>query len=335
MAWIAPGALIAGTPAAQVPRKAHQEMAGEQVVLDGFFIDLFAFPNEEGAIPRTTLTRGDAQKACEKRGKRLCTELEWERACKGPANFVYEYGNRYQESICKTGASPRALPSGYLFSCRSEFGIHDMHGAIWEWTASDWGRGSKQVLASVRGGNDQDGDVVGRCANARAVPPSSAEPNIGFRCCSGTKNNAAVTLAVVDGPPLRLINMPEKKLMRAMEGKLPESVAAEMKQRGLFRMVRLWEWRPIANEDLLVVGGCAGTPPRREWGVLVVRRTLGKLDVLDWVGSGHFIPTVKLEYEPRKIWIYGGDRTSHYRKGIVFDWGRVVVEAPQRNKRVE
>jgi hypothetical protein len=65
--------------------------------------------------------------------------------------------------------------------------------------------------------------------------------------------------------------------------------------------------------------------------VLVVRRTLGKVDILDWAASGHFIPTIKVKYNPRTAWVFGGDRRSHYRREVTFDWGRVDVGSPIRN----
>src|SRR5688500_14034991 len=58
MVWIPEGALVAGTPEGRVPRIADQEMPGQQLVLHGFFIDQFAYPNEEGAIPRTAVPQG-------------------------------------------------------------------------------------------------------------------------------------------------------------------------------------------------------------------------------------------------------------------------------------
>ena len=63
MVWVPPGALIAGTPETSFPRLAEQEMPGEQVMLDGFFIDVFAYPTEEGAIPRTGLSQPEAARA--------------------------------------------------------------------------------------------------------------------------------------------------------------------------------------------------------------------------------------------------------------------------------
>src|SRR5688572_10801253 len=82
MVWVPEGALVAGTPEGRLPRLADQELAGEQLVLHGFFIDRFAYPNEEGAIPRTGVTQAQAEASCAEQNKRLCTELEWERACK-------------------------------------------------------------------------------------------------------------------------------------------------------------------------------------------------------------------------------------------------------------
>src|SRR4051812_45615603 len=52
MVWIPEGALVVGTPEGRLPRFADQEMSGQQMMLHGFFMDIFAYPNEEGAIPK-------------------------------------------------------------------------------------------------------------------------------------------------------------------------------------------------------------------------------------------------------------------------------------------
>lgn len=331
MVWIPGGALVAGTPKELLPRKADQEMPGEQVVLDGFFIDIYAFPNEQGAIPRSNMTFEEARALCEEQGKRLCSELEWERACKGPRNFVYEYGQGYQASICKTGEVAKRLPSGYLFGCRSEFGVHDMHGSLWEWTDSPWGRAQKGDKITQRGGNGIDGNVVGRCANARPYAPGESEQNVGARCCQGPRNAAEVSLGINKGQALKRVTSTDRELTAALEKKLPETVQASMRDRGVFHVAHLWEWKPVANEDLLLASGCAGVPPSRRCGVLIVRRTLGRLDVLGWADSGHFVPIVRLEYNPLKLWVYGGDTRSHFRRPLLFDWGDVRIGEVSRN----
>ena len=111
MIWIEPGPLVAGTPPGQLPRLADQEMPGEQVILKGFYIDIYPYPNEEGAIPLTNVSRDGAIKLCAEQDKRLCGELEWERACKGPSNTTFEYGAQYHADRCGTGNEPTLKPS--------------------------------------------------------------------------------------------------------------------------------------------------------------------------------------------------------------------------------
>lgn len=332
MVWVGPGALLAGTAPDRLPRKADEEMKGEQVVLDGFYIDEYPFPNEQGAIPTTGLTHPQAEAACNERGKRLCSELEWERACKGPRNLTYEYGDHYQGAVCGTGSSVRALPSGYRFGCRSEYGVHDLHGNLWEWTSSPWGRGQGDARVTLRGGNGTDGELVGRCANARGHFPSERSAEVGFRCCSGPRNEAEVELNLDEGPALRLQMRPDRALLRGLEAKLPAAEAEEMRKRGLFRFDRVWDWKPIANEDLLLAGGCAGGTKFRRCGVLVVRRTLGELAVLDWVPSGMFTPAVKSKRDPERVYVYGGDKRSHFKTPIEFVWGKLRVEPVDRSR---
>src|SRR6187455_1154272 len=67
MIHIPGGALVAGSPANSFPRIADEEMPGLQVIFKGFYIDAFAHPNEEGAIPLTNVTQEEAQTLCEQR----------------------------------------------------------------------------------------------------------------------------------------------------------------------------------------------------------------------------------------------------------------------------
>jgi formylglycine-generating enzyme len=248
---------------------------------------------------------------------------------------VYEYGDRYVAGLCGLGQAARPLPSGYRFSCSSGFGVHDMHGSVWEWTDSPWGRGSKRALVTLRGGNGSQGDVIGRCANGSPHDPKQGGATIGFRCCSGSRNQQEVVLQVDKGKALRRLSGVDRELGRSLIAKLPAKVHEMLRRRGLPRVLRLWEWRPLGNEDLLVAGVCAGAPPLRDCGVLVVRRTLGRLDVLDWADSGFYVPSVRLEYNPRLLWVYGGDRRSHYRRPVTFEWGKVKIGPENRNVRLK
>lgn len=329
MVWIPPGPLIAGTPPGGFPRLAEQELPGEQVMLGGFFIDVFAYPNEEGAIPRTGLTLQQAAQACEERGKRLCSELEWERACKGPRNLTYEYGDTYRAEPCLTGTDSRMLPSGYRFACRSEFGVRDMHGGVWEWTESPWGRGSSADLYAIRGGNSREGELTGRCANARPRAPGSAAPDIGFRCCKGDRAQVSVELSLERGPTLSELGRPERSVAAALEALVPDSVRTTLAEQGSYEVTQAWEWRPVANERLSLGGGCSGKGSRR-CGVVIARFAQGQSELVAWVSSGSYPPGVRTFSEPKTIYVYGIDTRGQYRQAVLFEWGRVRMGELQR-----
>ena len=329
MAWIPRGALVSGTPPDALPRIADEEMPGEQVILQGYYIDVFPYPNEEGAIPLTNLTQPEAHGLCAEHGKRLCTELEWERACKGPNNTSYEYGDRYRAEACLTGAQPALRPSGLRVACRSEFGVRDLHGGVWEWTASRWGRGAARELATVRGGNAPAGELVGRCANAMGRPPDTKAGSVGFRCCAGPKNGAEVTLSVVRGKYLEPRPHTDKKLAKSVISLLPEEAKKDLGQRE-FKLDRSWLWRPIGNEDLVVISGCAGIATQPACGAVIARVVFERPTILGWVSSGHWAPTVHMDADPRDLWLFGGDELGSFRRLVGYVWGRVSIGPKER-----
>jgi sulfatase modifying factor 1 len=331
MVWIPPGALVAGTPLDQLPRVADEEMAGEQVILNGFFISIYAYPNEEGAIPLASVTRDEAAALCQESGRRLCTELEWERACKGPSNHVYEYGDRDKPAVCGTGVEPRMLPSGLRVGCVSDFGVRDMHGSLWEWTASSWGRGQKADLVAVRGGNGSAGELVGRCANSTARSPNEKSGTVGFRCCAGPQNEAEVVVHVEHKRRLQRGESSDKVLQGAIATAVRESRGEEYAKLRGFQATELWYWRPVGNEELILAGGCSGVGDRRRCGAAIARLGQGGPDLLAFAGSGRFVPTVRTGTGKRELWVFGGDARSHYRRLVEYLWGRVGTGEIDRN----
>jgi hypothetical protein len=330
MVWIEGGALVAGTPPDRLPRKADEEMRGEQVILKGYYIDVFPYPNEEGAIPLTNVSRDDAIALCAAREKRLCTELEWERACKGPENRVYEYGDRHRPDRCGTGVQPSLRPSGLRVGCRSDFGVRDLHGGAFEWTLSRWERGSSGDVYTVRGGNGTAGEIVGRCANGEGKPGATKSGNIGFRCCAGPANTAEVVLQVRWGPRLDILPRHDAKLAARLLGVLPEEALQALKRGGTPRVDRMWHWRPVANEELIAASVCAGLGYRPSCGILVARDQLGRASFVAWAPSGYMQPTLHMDYDPRDVWLLGADEQGRYKRLVAYAWGRVTVHGEER-----
>ena len=333
MVWVSRGPLVAGTPEGSLPRIADQEMPGEQVILKGYYIDVFPYPNEEGAIPLTNVSQDAALGLCAERGKRLCSELEWERACKGPDNLRYEYGDAYHADRCGTGAVPVMRPTGIRVACRSGFGTRDMHGGAWEWTSSPWGRGSSSGLVSVRGGNSPDGEIAGRCANARAERPAQSSGTMGFRCCAGPPNSVEVVLDIKRGPELKACDRIDKQQLAQIMAGLPAEANAALGDRAGISVDHQWIWRPIGNEELYATRLCSGLGQRPACGVVIDRMVLGSPVMLAWASSRHWLPSLETDRDPRDLWMIGGDETGTFQRLIQYRYGTVAVSAEEHRLR--
>ncbi len=328
MVYIPPGALVVGTPPDRRPRRADRELPGEQVMLDGYFIDQFAFPNEEGAIPVTSVSQSEAAALCAEKGKRLCTEFEWERACKGPDNRTYEYGEAYREETCRTGRPVALVPSGYLVGCQSDFGVHDMHGGPFEWTADQYGRGFEKGEVVLRGGNARDGEVAGRCANLEPKNANARSGTIGFRCCAGKKNETNIELERKFSPGLIPRARFEAEVEKSLIDALPEEARAALQQGGTIRRERVWLWRPIANEELHLIALCGRGPkgPRAaKCGMFIARLSPAQVQGLAWVSSGQWVANLHRPGPHEMLFLIGGEQRGSFKRLIRYRTGDISV----------
>ncbi|HVO29684.1 MAG TPA: protein kinase [bacterium] len=152
---------------------------------EAFCIDQMEFPNKEGEMPAVNVTFAQAQTACAKEGKRLCSEEEWERACKGNDGTRFPYGDKFQAGVCNVGSTdkpnaPRA--SGTFPQCGRDDGLRDMSGNVWEMTASAWPDDANARV--IKGGSAKLPAWGARCAYRDSVPVSKGADDVGFRCCS-------------------------------------------------------------------------------------------------------------------------------------------------------
>jgi len=343
MAYVPPGTLLVGTAVDRTPRVAEEELPGTKVDLDGFYIDVLPFPDEPGAIATTNVSRDDAVAMCTSKGKRLCTELEWERACKGPANTTYEDGDVFHPATCGLGASAdlsAKRPTGELAACTSGFGMRESHGGAWEWTAEAWGRGGRKDLGVLKGGNAVAGEIAGRCANSLARPPTSKSPSMGFRCCAGPANAAKVELAVKLSPPLERsmktaeLTAPWLPFANATWHAKDPSAAGS----ATFEFVHAFTWHPVGNETLIVASGCARDTPRAHCGLLVGRALDGddgdaavtSVRVLTHVDTGYEAAEVAEAGEAKHLRFKGLDATSAYLRDFTYAYGRIDLAEVRR-----
>lgn len=146
----------------------------------------------------------------EKLTYRLPTEAEWEYACRGGSTTAYcngddseklaEVGN-IVDSLAKEKFSDRiaiAARDGFVFTAPvgsfkpNAFGLHDLHGNVWEWTADWFGpppttpqtdplgpdKGQDKV---IRGGDWYHDWSFARSAQRFPIHPSLCRRHAGFR----------------------------------------------------------------------------------------------------------------------------------------------------------
>ena len=158
------------------------------VEVKAYCIDLFEFPNTPGRLPKVASAFSEAEQSCSGAGKRLCSEEEWEKACKGPQALRFPYGQAFDPDACNTqdkNENPRSVSVVGIFGkCKSGYGIFDMSGNAAEWTSSAFEGGAEKA---VKGGHSSRPGFDDRCASRRKLAPGQHDIKVGFRCCSDGK----------------------------------------------------------------------------------------------------------------------------------------------------
>ncbi len=163
-----------------------------------------------GVIPQAYISGKQAAAACSASGKRLCAADEWERACRGPANYQFPYGDQRRAGACNDDVRPvhpvaevgkilgiptdrlwrdgmnqslinqlpdTLLPTGARAECTNAYGVYDMVGNVHEWVDDPDGtfRGGYYMDTTKNG----DGCSYATTAHDFAYHDYST----GFRCC--------------------------------------------------------------------------------------------------------------------------------------------------------
>jgi serine/threonine protein kinase len=188
MIYVPPGPYVHGRLQHDPHANKGAEPLHEIVEVKGFLIDAFPYPGRPGASPTSKVTWHQARERCEATGKRLCTDREWEKACKGPRNLIYSYGDSFDPEICGPGVEVDYV-SGARRECHSEWGVHDLSGGLAEWTATPMATNPDRYM--VKGGSVASAERGSRCSYANDESGNYAHATISFRCCRD-----------VDAPPV-------------------------------------------------------------------------------------------------------------------------------------
>ncbi len=138
--------------------------------------------------PVVLVSQADAAAYCRWRGERegrslrLPTKAEWEKAARGTDGRYFPWGNAFLASYLNSyDKGPYdTVPVGQFPQGKSPYGVLDMAGQVFEWTATPY-RGDPQ-LYTVKGGSWDDYPGVTRSAARHGRPADIKHILIGFRC---------------------------------------------------------------------------------------------------------------------------------------------------------
>lgn len=160
-----------------------------------------AGPHVEGDAPEdhpvVQVSSGDAAAFCAWYGLRLPSEEEWEFAARGRDGRRFPWGNDSPRqgdarranfgtvACCATDAYDGYLataPVGSFPGGASPFGLLDMAGNVWEWTASPFP--GRPGFVALRGGGWGNNPYCLRVSYRHGNPPDIGLDMVGFRCAA-------------------------------------------------------------------------------------------------------------------------------------------------------
>lgn len=193
------------------------EQPAHTVYLDAYYIDRYEVTQKQfkdvmgynpslwigSDLPVERVSWFEAKEFCEKAGKRLPTEAEWEKAAKGGRNDRWP-GTNIQEELIEyswnddTGAKGRTHPVG--LKKPNGYGIYDMAGNVYEWVYDWFGmnyyskspkenpKGPETGISKIlRGGCWDNHTHEVRTTSRYARPPQVKYADFGFRCAKDAK----------------------------------------------------------------------------------------------------------------------------------------------------
>lgn len=208
------------------------EVESRSVFVEAFYIDKYEVTNGQYAIflsetghrepkfwdnpslnnpdqPVVGVNWEDAETYAYWAGKRLPTDIEWEKAARSRDERLYPWGNDYDPSLGNfddrgkmdgkyDGYTMQPAPVGSFSKGVSPYGLHDMSGNVWEWVTSDLteihdinvGSSNEKsdltngITYTIRGGSWTNGPEDTRTTVFYIYPAQCSDhsSSVGFRC---------------------------------------------------------------------------------------------------------------------------------------------------------
>ena len=229
MVYIPAGKFQIGSPISE-PEHSDEESPQSIISIPSFFISRFPITQKQwkvlmdnnpaifignGDRPVEMVSWEDVQLFCQKltdrtgRPYRLTSESEWEYACRAGTQTAFSFGDTIAANLANYLANYNAAdpykyaPAGLSHACTTEvgtypanaFGLHDMHGNVWEWCedvwhddydllpkdGTAWTQGGDRSCRVVRGGSWRDPAHNCRSAKRSKNATNQGDRTTGFR----------------------------------------------------------------------------------------------------------------------------------------------------------
>lgn len=177
-------------------------VGGQTVMTDAYFIDTYevtrgqykafaprdSFDPKRARLPVAWVTYQQAENYCQSQGKRLPTEMEWEKAARGVDGRKWSW-ERYFEHPNNGFSGLQVEPVDKRTEWISPYGVFGMGYNVWEWT-EDWyvyeGRPpeEKEKFKVIRGGLTQSHLTIKFSPTyfRNWIEPTASFNFLGFRC---------------------------------------------------------------------------------------------------------------------------------------------------------
>jgi formylglycine-generating enzyme required for sulfatase activity/serine/threonine protein kinase len=232
--WIPPGDFMMGSPKEEIGRDAH-ETHHKVTLTKGFYMGVYTVTQEEWQavkgnnpshfkgeknLPVEWVSWDDCQEFTkklrdkDKKPYRLPTEAEWEYGCRAGTTTPFHFGETISTDQANYNGNftygngkkgvirEKTTPVGSFPA--NAFGLHDMHGNVWQW-CQDWYEGylQKDVIDPqgpengggrvLRGGSWLYGPVRCRSASRGTSDPGGLYNDCGLRVCFSVEDDGAPT----------------------------------------------------------------------------------------------------------------------------------------------
>ena len=281
-------------------------------------------PEGRDLHPVTYVSWPDAAAFCRWAGGFLPSEAWWERAARGDDRRTWPWGDESPTPERATFAATDTAPVGLSPRGASPFGVLDLAGNVWEWTASALrpypyvagdGRedGTSPEPRVVRGGSYIHGAAEIRCSYRHGMLQGAVDHYVGFRLAADLGARLALDVDMVD--------VPAGEVLLGNDPRAPGGPTApdEVPRHDVFVPAVSLSTTAVTNGQYVEFVRATGHPAPPHWPGGAMPETLERHPVtyVDWLDATAFCRWAGCRLPTEAEW----EKAARGTDGRLFPWG--------------